>query len=338
MITTVTGNICKEDAGLTLPHEHIFIDMRVPVSNDGACHSDEKLSLNNRYKVFSDPYALIDNAWYTDENVALKELLLYKAAGGKTICDASPSDIGRNPHALKRLSEQSGVNIVMGCGHYTDGAHPRYLLEQSVNDVADDIIRDLTDGVDGIKAGYIGEIGTSATVTENEWKVVVAAGIASVKTDSAIQIHTSLWERNGLAIIDKLTQLGVKPEKICIDHIDVDIREDYLFDLLNKGVYVEFDNFGKEFFMLPRNNGWLRGRFAYDLERCQTIARLIKAGYEHRILVTNDLCLRSMLAEYGGNGYAHLINNVMPMLEYVGISESTIKGLTETNPSEFLDK
>lgn len=338
MITTVRGEISAKELGITLPHEHIFIDMRRLVVAGGTQQSDEPLKQDNRYKVFSDPYYLIDNASYTDEELALKELLLYKQAGGKTICDASPEDIGRNPAALKRLAEKSGLNIIMGCGHYTYGAHPERVSRQTVNEVADEIISDLTVGVNGVKAGYIGEIGTSATVTESEWKVVKAAGIASVKTGAAIQVHTSLWERNGLAIADELIKTGVKPEKICIDHIDVDIRKDYLDDLLKKGIFVEFDNFGKEFFMLPRKDGWLRGRFAYDLERVQTIKSLIEDGYKNRILVTNDLCLKSMLTSYGGNGYAHIIDNVMPMLEFVGVSEADIKTMTEVNPAEFLDR
>ena len=89
--------------------------------------------------------------------------------------------------------------------------------------------------------------------------------------------------------------------------------------------------------MPPRDHGKIRGKFAYDMERAEMIARLLSDGYGDRLLVTNDLCLRTMLAEYGGNGFMHVARTILPMLRYVGVTEQDIHRLTVQNPADFLD-
>lgn len=75
MIFTLTGPIKKEEAGFSLPHEHILCDLRPSlVGCTKGEHYYEKMRLNNRYVVYSDPYLIEDNAFYLDEDVAVKEL------------------------------------------------------------------------------------------------------------------------------------------------------------------------------------------------------------------------------------------------------------------------
>lgn len=339
MIYTVTGAIKKEDLGFTLPHEHILCDLRPSLSENGAGeHFKEKLGLTNRYAVYSDPYTLEDNAYYLDEEIAVKELEFYKKAGGKSIFDCTT--FFRNHRALKRISERTGINVILGCGRYTDP----FLSEADRNATAEELCREmveeLTEGIgqSGIKAGFIGEVGTSAEITKDEWKNVIAAGLASMETGAAIHFHTALWEENGLKIAKELIGMGVKPQKICIDHIDVCLRQDYLLKLLDMGVYVEYDNFGKEFFIPKRETGLLRGRFAYDYERCLSVKAMCDRGYENRLLITTDICLKSMLYNYGGNGFAHIPVNITVMLKDAGLTETQVKRLTQINPAEFFDR
>jgi phosphotriesterase-related protein len=89
--------------------------------------------------------------------------------------------------------------------------------------------------------------------------------------------------------------------------------------------------------MPPRDHGKIRGKFAYDMERAEMIARLIADGYGDRLLVTNDICLKTMLAAYGGNGFMHVARTILPMLRYVGVAEADIQRLVTTNPANFLD-
>jgi len=339
MIRTLCGDLRKEALGFTLPHEHILIDMENCVDEMPHAEFHGKITPSNRYLMVSDPYYIKENAAYTDEEVAVRELALFKQYGGATIVDCTPDDIGRDVRALRRISEQTGVNIIVGCGHYTDPSLSDEIKNRSVSALTDEILHDLTVGVQGtdMRAGVIGEIGTSAEITAAERKCVEAALIAARETGASVHFHTSLWEENGKTVLEIAKKLGTDLSQVCIDHIDVDLRYDYCKYLLDEGAWIEFDNCGKEFFMPPRDHGKIRGKFAYDMERAEMIARLISDGYGERLLVTNDLCLKTMLAEYGGNGFMHVARSILPMLRYVGVSEADIERLVITNPANFLD-
>ena len=135
---------------------------------------------------------------------------------------------------------------------------------------------------------------------------------------------------------DILLDAGVAPEKICISHIDVENREEYIYALLKKGVYVEFDNFGKEYYIRRevRNSGY--GLFVTDVQRVTFLKKLIDLGYLNQILLSNDLCLKQMLHTYGGWGYDHLLTNIVPMMEEFGITDAQIHTLLVENPANWL--
>ena len=337
MIKSVLGPISVENLGVTLPHEHIFIDMKHCVQKTGKEPPIfyEKISLENRGEVFTDPYAILDNAALESDlcfERAVKEMEYFKSYGGQTVVDCTLDEIGRDPIALKKLSEITGINIILGCGHYYDRAHFPYVKNATADELSREMITDLTVGIrdTGIRSGVIGEIGTSDVMTENEIKSLHAAGMASVATSRPIHVHTGLYSENGEKIIKILTGEGVAPEKICIDHVDVVLRKDYIKRLLALGVYVEFDDFGKEFYVNKAS------RFAYDLERILLLSELIREGHGDRILITNDICLKTMYRTYGGCGYAHVLRGVREMALENGIDESAYKTLTVNNPREFL--
>lgn len=334
MITTVLGDIPSTELGVVSSHEHIFIDMRCCVDitgNESECFG-EKISAENRAEVFSDPYAILDNALLENVDDAVAEVEYFKKWGGNTIVDCTPDEIGRDPVALKKVSEKTGVNIILGCGHYYHKAHFPYVKEATVKALADEMRRDILEGIGdtGIKAGIIGEIGTSAEISADEKKVLRAAGIVSAETGKAVHVHTDLYTENGFEVIDILTKEGTKPEKICIDHIDVLLRPDYIRALLDKGVYVEFDNFGKEFYVSEAR------RFAYDLERVRLLKQLIDEGYGDKILVCNDICLKTMWKKFGGCGYAHVLRAVKDMAIQNGISERQYMSILTENTKKFL--
>lgn len=334
MITTVLGQIESKEIGITSAHEHLFIDMRGCVNvtgNEGPLFY-EPITAENRCEVFSKPYAILDNALLDDEELVVKEVLRFKNAGGNTIVDCTLDEIGRDPEKLKTVSLKTGVNIVMGCGHYYHKAHFSFVKEATVETLAEEIRNDLLVGVKGtdVKAGLIGEIGTSAVVTAEEKKVLQAAGIVGAETGKAIHVHTDLYTENGFLVADLLQNEGVKPEKICIDHVDVWLRPDYIRALLDRGVFVEFDNFGKEFYVSEKE------RFAYDLERIKLLKKLIDEGYQKQILLSNDICLKTMWCVYGGNGYAHLLKTVKDMALENGISEKLYHSILTENVKNFI--
>ena len=130
--------------------------------------------------------------------------------------------------------------------------------------------------------------------------------------------------------MDILKREGAAPEKICIDHVDVKLRPDYIRDLLDLGVYVEFDDFGKEFYVNKDR------RFAYDLERIELLRQLVDEGYGKRILVCNDICLKTMWKKFGGLGYAHILRDVKAMAIQNGIDEKVYHSILTDNVRNFL--
>ena len=265
-------------------------------------------------------------------DAAVEEMNYFKKWGGQTIVDCTLDEIGRDPMALKEVSLRSGVNIIVGCGHYYHKAHFPYVEKASVQELADEMRKDILYGIGDtdIKAGIIGEIGTSAIMSDSEKKVLTAAGMVGAETGKAIHVHTDLYTENGFEVIDILTREGARPEKICIDHVDVWLRSDYIRALLQKGVYVEFDNFGKEFYTSKER------RFAYDLERIRLLKKLMDEGYQKQILVCNDICLKTMWKTYGGNGYAHILRAVRDMAVEEGIDKKAYDALLTENVKKFL--
>ncbi len=341
-INSVCGQLSRDQLGVVTTHEHVLLDLTafyqalpVPGVEDPA---SQKVEMWNLGILSRDCYALKDNLLLTDEETQTKEILQFKLAGGDSVVDASLPGIGRDPVALRRIAEKTGLNIIMGTGFYVGETHPEQLATMTDRQVADLMVKELTEGADGtdVKAGYIGEIGISEIFDDKERKILRAAALAQKDTGVAINVHINPWTVNGLEAADILLDAGVAPDRICISHIDVENREDYVFGLLEKGVYVEFDNFGKEYYIRRevRNSGY--GLFVHDTERVSFLKKLIEAGYLNRILLSCDVCLKNLLHTYGGWGYDHVLTNIVPMMEDAGITQEQIRTMLVTNPANWL--
>ena len=77
--------------------------------------------------------------------------------------------------------------------------------------------------------------------------------------------------------------------------------------------------------------------FVKDTDRVSLLAELLQEGYEKQILLTCDLCLKSLLHAYGGWGYDHVLTNIVPMMREYGIAEQQIDRMLRENPADFLD-
>ena len=341
-INTVLGVKSEEDLGVISPHEHIFINLTAFFDkhsvDDVVDPETEKVTMNRLGILNLDPYALKDNLFYNDYEIQKEEILYFKRAGGKTIVDLTLPGIGRDPVVLRKLSEETGLNIILGTGYYVSSTHKECVKNQTESEIAADFVRELTIGIDGtdIKAGIIGEIGISELFNDEEKKVLRAAAIAHKKTGVPINVHINPWTTNGIDAANILLDAGVMPKAICISHVDVENNEEYIYQLLSKGVYIEFDNFGKEYHVRRevRNSGY--GLFVSDIERVKLVKKLIDDGYIKQLLFSCDVCLKNLLRTYGGYGYDHVLRNIVPMLDEEGINEEQIKQIIEKNPINFI--
>lgn len=341
-INTVLGEKTAEELGIVTPHEHIFINLTAFFDkhkvDDVIDPETEKVTIKRLSTLNLDPYALKDNLLYDDYQTQKEEVLYFKKAGGSTIVDLTLPGIGRDPVTLKKMAEETGLNIIIGTGYYVSSTHSERVKIQTESEMAEDFVRELTLGVDDtdIKAGIIGEIGISELFNDDERKVLRAAAIAHKKTGAPINVHINPWTKNGLEATEILLSSGVNPKSICISHVDVENNEDYIYQLLNKGVYIEFDNFGKEYHVRRevRNSGY--GLFVSDVERVKLIKKLVDGGFVEQLLFSCDVCLKTLLRTYGGYGFDHVLKNIVPMLDEEGLTAEQIKQIIEINPIKFL--
>jgi len=101
-------------------------------------------------------------------------------------------------------------------------------------------------------------------------------------------------------------------------------------------VFIEFDDFGKEYYIDHWNRGFAGGVFARDIERVRTIKALVVKGFATNILIACDVCLKTLLHRFGGWGYDHILTHIVPMMRHEGIAEDDIRIIVVENPKKFL--
>src|SRR5262249_43230364 len=142
--------------------------------------------------------------------------------GGKTICDVTLQEIGRNPEGLARIAKRAGINVVMGCGFYREFNYPKIVNELTSRELAEYLVREIEVGVgdSGIRAGIIGEIGTGrGFVRPAEERVFRAAALAQARTGVAITTHTTRWGSLALEQIAMLREFGADLSHVIIGHL-----------------------------------------------------------------------------------------------------------------------
>ena len=56
-----------------------------------------------------------------------------------------------------------------------------------------------------------------------------------------------------------------------------------------------------------------------------------------QVVLAMDLCTKTQVKRYGGFGYDHLLDCVVPMLNTVGLTNEQIKVILVDNPARLLD-
>ena len=330
------GPIAAEGLGVTLPHEHLLIDFEVmfkePVTGSERGLARQPVDLANLGWVRQHFSSNLDNLQLLDEAVARDEALLFKHAGGQTLVDPTNRGLARDPLALARIARATELNIIMGSGYYVAAAHPPDMDARTVDAIAREIVTDLTVGVgdSGVRAGFIGEIGTTWPWTDNEKKVVRAAVAAQRETGAALMIHPGRHERLPLQIVDLIRKEGADLDRTIMCHIERTIADPaVLLELAAAGVRLEYDLFGLETSYYPYNPAF---DMPNDGERMRQILFLIERGHLAQILMSHDIAYKHCLTRWGGYGYHHLLVNVIPRLRAKGADDKIIQTLLIDNP------
>ena len=351
-VMTVQGPVEPDQLGATLMHEHLFIDVhrhKAPDENAPASEWvlwEQKLNLENLHHA-RERRQIRDNWILGDVQTAVEEAMEFRHWGGGTIVDVSNIGLRRDPMALLKVSHSTGLNVVMGAGWYQSFYHPTDMNERSVEDLAEEIIRDVTIGVGhtGIRSGIVGEVGIEGNpLTPNEIKSIRASAMASRITGAAISFHGGGHEREKLEVIDILFEEGADLSGVVFGHSDVIAGNmDLLLELLDRGVYIQFDYLGRVgpglALQAPKNVQWDMysiNDYAFTAQVGLTIPKLIASGYVDRILISHDLCTKEQLKRYGGTGYSFILEKFIPHLRETGVEEKHLQKLMIENPKRVL--
>ncbi|THV17412.1 aryldialkylphosphatase [Rhizobium rhizophilum] len=333
-VQTVSGFVDTGELGKTLMHEHILCDLtskskRVPAEDEVV------ITLENVFDVTYRPNDYPGNHRLQDVDIALREVGRYAGQGGGTIVEMTTGGLEPDPLRLRRISEDTGVNIVLGAGFYTEPYQDEQTLRLDAEQLGEIMVAQLTEGAWGtdVRCGIIGEIGCSWPLTLFEMRSLQAAALAQRQTGASITVHPGRHPEAPGQILDILERAGADLTRTIIDHMERTYTSvEQVLALASRGCVVEYDFFGIE-----QSRYWLgQADLPTDWMRIYDIRRLFEAGLGSNVVISQDICTRSRLQSYGGHGYGHIMTNVIPLMRDRGFSPAEIDMLLVETPARLL--
>jgi predicted metal-dependent phosphotriesterase family hydrolase len=242
-----------------------------------------------------------------DETASTAEAVLLRESGFATMVDATPIGLGRDPAALARAAETSGLRVVASTGahreeHYGEG---HWLLGMGVDDLAARFRGDLVDGMAaddeprdvprvpacaGVLKMGIGYWRISAF----EHRVAEAVAQSHTATGAPVMVHTE-HATAVHEVLDLLDDLGVPSSRVALAHVDRNPDPGLHAELAARGAFLGYD-------------GPARARSAPDSVVLDCLHSVAAAGHAHALLLGGDVARASRYTSYGG----------MPGLDYLG--------------------
>jgi phosphotriesterase-related protein len=323
-VETVTGRIDADQLGSTLIHEHLIF-------RDEAVLAQWPTARTTRP----------DTAEAVDEDGAFRAALESARAvvghGVMTICEPTGMFGGRDVGFSRRVSEETGLQVVPCTGIYTYEYLPMYFLNRDPDAIAELFVHDIERGIQGteIKAAFLKCAADEPGVTPNVEKVHRAVARASVRTGAPVMAHSRPASDTGPRQVEIFTEEGVPPEKIQIAHTGDTDDLDYIERLLDTGVYIGMDRYGLEIF-LPAER------------RNATVIELLERGYAERMFLSQDYCatidwyppqMERELTEAGAAkdwSMTLLFEQIIPALREAGMTDDQLQTMMVENPKRWL--
>ncbi|HVK57753.1 MAG TPA: esterase [Candidatus Kapabacteria bacterium] len=299
VLQTTSGPIKQSAAGLILPHEHLFTDLRGP-----------------------------DTPGYGQADIAdVKRVMLpllrdAKEAGVQTLIECTSIGVGRNVHVVSALASESGMQVVVPTGVY---GRANFAPKKYADATEDELVRlmmtEIVAGIDGtsVKAGFIKTASSDSELKPLEAKFLRASGRASLQTGVAVASHTT---SGAIARkqLDILKELGVPEDRFVWVHANAEPDIEIHKELAKRGAYIELDS--------------VNGKEADDAKILKIVQALIAAKCEDKILLSQDAGWYNPGQVNGGNqrGFTALAQSFIPQMKKAGLTEAQINKLTHENP------
>lgn len=311
-IETTLGPLPKERLGRINSHEHLFID-----SSQG---------------IVKDPDFRLDSV-----ECAIKDVIEWRDAGGGAMVDTMPVSAGRNVGKLIKVSEATGIPIIVPTGfhksyyYWPDHWRNRY----SEDEMTELIVTEIQQGCDlneyqgpivkrcAVKAGAMKVAGQYNYVDDVMKRLIRVVGRAHQRTGCPVFVHTE----RGLEcfeLVQRLNDAGVPSRSILVCHMDRNADLWLHRKLAQTGVFLEYDT---------------PSRFKYQPESVLTrlMREMIEAGFLDRLMLGGDMARRSYLKSYGGGpGYAYLLTHFTARLREEGFGDDELNAIWIDNPFRWL--
>eukprot|EP01134_Creolimax_fragrantissima_P001584 CFRG1584T1 len=359
IIRTVHGDITSSEVGLTLAHEHLHInylpvfkkpkddrfahccEAKISLENIGWIRGNWNCNKHNLTLVDIEKDVCADVADFVDKVQDSTTTSLLPSMEKLMPCIVDVTTHGIRGHdfvqSLKRISKEAGVHVVYGTGYYIAKTHSDEVKKMTIDELCQVMVNEIEVGIEGVKAGIIGELGCSfPDITESEANVLRAAAKAQILTGAAITIHPGVYPESPFQILDILRTAGADISRVIIGHIDRTFGRDLpqLLRLAKEGCIIEYDFFGM-------SESWTHTtQFNVEIpsehDRLRMIRGLIDAGYGSQLVIAHDIYTKHRLKKYGGHGFAFIVEVIIPFYMSKGFTESELLEILIETPRRLL--
>uniref|UniRef100_A0A1L8DCT3 Uncharacterized protein n=1 Tax=Nyssomyia neivai TaxID=330878 RepID=A0A1L8DCT3_9DIPT len=346
LVQTVCGSVPSNSLGYTLTHEHFALDFshfyQDPPPQLTSFLEQPRFTLENLGYIRQYPYSNRYNLTFGDEDTRLaveKDVTAFKRFGGGTIVENTSHGLNRNLGLSHDISVATGVKVIAGTGHYVASMQSTSTLALTVEQLTDMYSKEIISGVDvnpslNIKCGFIGEVGSGWPLHDFEKKAIKATGEIQEVIGCGVSFHPGRNDDAPFEIIRLYLEAGGKASKCVMSHLDRTIKcDEKLLEFAALGTFTQFDLFGTECSYYQLNP---QVDMISDAQRIGKVLKLVAEGREGQILMSHDIHTKHRLAPFGGHGYSHILNNILPRLNVRGLTLEQIDRITIENPSMWL--
>jgi phosphotriesterase-related protein len=296
-LMTTLGPITEAEAGLILPHEHIFVDLRA-LDAPGFGQADE-----------ADVVRLM-----------APELERARAAGVGVLVECTPEGVGRRVDLVAAVSRATHFPVVVPTGIYREPWVPAWAYAASQEQLRAWMLGELEGFIagTGVQAGWVKLSAGDNGLTAAETKILRAAAHAATAGGAAIGSHTI----RGRVVRDQLAiqvQEGFPASRFISIHAQAEPDFALNLEVARMGAWISYDGIG-----------WQDDDTMY-IDRIQG---MLAAGFGGQLLLSHDRGWYSPAEPGGGTPkpFTYLTESFLPKLRAAGVAEADIARMTHANP------
>ena len=266
------------------------------------------------------------------------ELERFKEVGGQTVVEVSSGGLVPNYVGLAEIARADRPQHRRRDGVLHRGIAPGELADKSVGQIADEMLRDVVEGYPGHRRPG------GRPRRDRHHRAALTDRAQGAGGDGRVQAQTGDGDR---------AAPGLGPPDLRADRPDArspgagrrsagpghhqPLRRppapsyDSYAKLAARGCTLAFDTFGKQSYYATRGR-----QYPSDEQRIATIARLVADGLAGSVTLSHDVCYKTDLTRWGGDGYGHICRNIVPRLEGHGVSVGGDPADAGRNPRRLL--